>query len=79
MQAANSVELFNMDEGSMLIQGIPQEVCQTSGCYLNLVYNVMMTKTKMPCITTKGCFFCIWEICLQHVSVERAIPLDCNM
>jgi len=47
MQAANSVELFNMDRGSMLIQGIPQEVCQTSGCYLNLVYNiVMMTKTK---------------------------------
>jgi len=36
-----------MDKGSMLIQGIPHKVCQTSGYYLNLVYNVvMMTKTK---------------------------------
>jgi len=47
MQAANSVELFNMDRGSMIIQGITYKVCQTSGCCLNLVYNiVMMIKTK---------------------------------
>jgi len=46
MQAANSVELFNMDRGSMLIQGIPHKVCQTSGYCLNLVYNVVVTKTK---------------------------------
>jgi hypothetical protein len=38
---------LNMDRESMIIQGIPCKVCQTSGCYLNLVYNiVMMTKTK---------------------------------
>jgi hypothetical protein len=46
MQAANSVELFNMDRGSMLIQGVPHKVCQTSGYYLNLVYNVVMMTKK---------------------------------
>jgi hypothetical protein len=47
MQAANSVELFNMERGSMIIQGVPHKVCETSGRYLNLVYNIVMTtKTK---------------------------------
>ena len=35
-----------MDRGSMIIQGIPLQVCQISGCYLNFVYNIVMTETK---------------------------------
>jgi hypothetical protein len=38
---------LNMDRGSMIIQYIPHKMCETSGCYLNLVYNiVMLIKTK---------------------------------
>ena len=31
----------------------------------------MSRERKAKYVTTKGCVLCGWEICLQHVSVER--------